>query len=183
MINNPLGGQLDIASPWTFLGVIKGSYGYQTNLKDNKMQTGQLELAHSISNCSFDIDFRWNYRQVNFDNDFDFTINSFETDFNFRDLKLTAGYSHFNLTKTELNDNRKLSGLIIGIGKYFNIPLHPTATIKVGLYNDQVEYQAYIQGGHKRFLCFLKFYKLDSFNELSLGIGTGFGYRTKKREG
>lgn len=183
VINNPVGGQIDIASPWIFLGVIKGSYGYQTNLEDNKMQTGQLELAHSISNCDFDIDFRWNYRQVNFDNNLDFKVNSFETDLNLNEIKFIVGYSHLDFTKIESADNKKLSGLSIGIGRYLNVPLHPIAIVKVGLYKDKIEYQASIQGGHKRFLCFIKFYKLDSFNELSLGIGTGFGYRTKKRKG
>jgi len=183
VINNPVGGQINVASPWTFLGVIKGSYGYQTNFDDNKLQTGRLELAHSISNCDFDIDFGWNYRHVNFDNNLYFRVNSFETDLNIRGIKFIVGYSHLNYTKVETADNQKLSGLAIGVGQYFNIPLHPTAIVKVGLYNDKVEYQASIQGGHKRFLCFLKFYKLDSFNELSVGIGTGFGYRTKKRKG
>lgn len=102
---------------------------------------------------------------------------------NLRNVKLIAGYSHLDFTKIESADNKKLSGFVIGIGRYFNIPLHPTAIVKVGLYKDKVEYQASIQGGHKRFLCFLKFYRLDTFNEFSLGIGTGFGYRTKKRKG
>lgn len=183
VINNPVGGQIDLALPWTFLGVFKGAYSYQTNLEDNEMQTGQLELAHSISNCDLDIDFRWNYRQVDFDNDLDFRVNSFETDLNIRSVKLIAGYSRLDFTEIETSDSEKLSGLSIGVGRYFNIPLRPTAIVKVVLYKDKVEYQASIQGGHKRFLCFLKFYKLESFNELSLGIGTGFGYRIKKRKG
>jgi len=183
VINNPVGGQIDIASPWIFHGVIKGSYGYQTDLDDNEMQIGQVELTHYISNCDFDMDFRWGYRQVKFDNNLDFRVNSFETDLNLRNIKLIAGYSHLDFTKIESAGNKKLSGVVIGIGRYFYIPLHPTAIVKVGLYKDKVEYQASIQGGHKRFLCFLKFYKLGSFNELSLGIGTGFGYRTKKRKG
>jgi len=179
VINNPVGGQIDVALPWIFLGVIKGSYAYQTNLDDNKMQTGQFELAHSISNCDFDIDFKWNYRQVNFDNNQDFKVNSFETDFNLRNLKLIAGYSRLDFTKIESAEKIELSGLSIGLGRYFNIPLHPTAILKVGLCKDKVEYQASIQGGHKRLLCFMKFYKLDSFNELSVGFGIGFDYRVK----
>ncbi len=183
ILNNPVGGQINIASPWTFIGLIKGSYGYQTNFDDNKLQTGRLELAHSISNCDFDIDFAWNHRQVNFDNNLDFTVNSIETDLNVRGRKFIAGYSYLNHTNIETTDSQTLSGLVIGVGQYFNIPLHPTAIVKVGLYKDKVEYQASIQGGHKRFLCFIKFYKLDSFNELSVGIGTGLGYRIKQRKG
>ncbi len=183
VINNPVGGQIDFASPWIFRGVIKGSYGFQTNLDENEMQTGNVELTHYISNCDFDMDFRWGYRQVTFDNNLDFRVNSFETDLNLRGVKLIAGYSQLDFTKVESADNVNLSGVVVGIGRYFYIPLHPTATIKLGLYKDKIEYQASIQGGHKRLLCFLKFYKLDSFNEISIGVGTGFDYRTKKRKG
>ncbi|MBX2895973.1 MAG: carboxypeptidase-like regulatory domain-containing protein [Cyclobacteriaceae bacterium] len=183
VINNPVGGQIDIASPWIFHGVIKGSYGYQTDLDDKKMQTGQVEFAHYISNCDFDIDFRWSYRQVTFDNNLDFRVNSFETDLNLNETKFIAGYSHIDFTKMESADNKNLSGLVIGIGRYFNIPLYPTATVKIGLYKDKVEYQASIQGGLQGFLCFIKFYKLDEFNELSLGIGKRFVYGVKRRKG
>ena len=181
VINNPVGGQIELTSPWVFHGVIKGSYSYQTNLDENEMQTGRVELTHFISNCDFDMDFRWTYRQVRFDNNFDLRVNSFETDLNVRNIKLIAGYSHLDFRKIEPADKVNRSGLVVGVGRYFNLPLHPTATIKAGLYDDKVEYQATIQGGRRRFLCFLKFYKLNSFNELSLGVGTRFGYRTKKR--
>lgn len=182
VINNPLGGQIDLTSPWTFLGVVKGSYKFQTNLENNRLQTGKLELAHSISNCDFDIDFSWNFRQINFDNNLDITVNSFETDLNLRRIKFIAGYTHLDYIDKPIEDF-KLSGLVIGIGHYFDIPLHPTAIVKVGLFEDKVEYQALIHGGHKRFLYFLKYYQLDSFNEFSIGIGTSFGYRFKKSKG
>jgi hypothetical protein len=174
VINNPLGAKIQITSPGIIHGVIKGSYSYQTNLDKNELQTGQIELAHYISNCDFDMDFRWAYRQVTLNN-FDSRVNSFETDLNLGKVKLIAGYSRLNFSKIESADV-SLSGLVVGVGRYFNIPFYPTATIKVGLYKGKAEYQASIQGGHKRFLCFLKFYKLNSFNELSLGVGTRFVY-------
>jgi len=183
VINNPVGGQVDIASPWIFNGIIKGSFGYQTNLLENKMQIGQVEAAHYISNCDFDIDFRWSYRQVNFNNKLDFRVNSFETDLNLSETKFIAGYSQLDFTRIESADNKILSGLSIGVGRYFNIPFYPTATLKVGLYKDKVEYQASIQGGLQGLLCFIKFYKLDEFNELSLGIGKRFVYGLKRRKG
>jgi hypothetical protein len=183
LINNPIGGQVDVASPWVFRGVLKGSYSYQTNLNQNDMHTGQLEFGHYISNCDFDMDFRSGFRHVMFDNKLSFRTNSIEADLNLRTITLIAGYSYLDFNKIESAENRKLSGIVIGIGRYFYIPFHPTATLKIGLYKDKLEYQALIQGGHKRLSYFLKFYKLDSFNEISLGIGTGFGYRTKKRKG
>ena len=113
----------------------------------------------------------------------DFTVNSFEADLNLNETKFIAGYSHLDFIEIESIDNKQLSGLTIGIGRYFNIPLYPTAIMKVGMYKDKFEYQASIQGGTQRLLLFLKFYKLDSFNELSLGIGTRLIYRTKNRKG
>ena len=183
IINNPVGGKIDITSPLVLHGDIKGLYSYQTNLKENKIREEQVDLKHYVGNCDFDIDFRWSYRKVTFDNKLDFNVNSFQIDLNLRRIKLIAGYSHLNFIKIEATENQKHSGLLIGIGRYFNIPLHPTAIVKVGLYNNKAVYQASIQGGLKGFLCYLKFYKLNSFNELSIGIGTKFGYRTNKRKG
>jgi hypothetical protein len=182
VINNPIGGQLNIASPWLLDGVVKGLYSYHANFNENEFQRGQIELTHYISNCDFDIDFRWSYRKVSADNNLDFYANSFESDFNFRNVKLIAGYSHLNFKQMETNSNGALSGTIIGIGTYFNIPLHPTAIAKVGIYKDKLEYQAEIQGGHKRLLCSIRFYKMDSFNELSLGIGTWIGYKIRRQK-
>lgn len=99
VINNPIGGQLNIASPWLLGGVVKGLYSYQTNLNENEFQRGQIELTHYISNCDFDIDLRWSYRKVSFDNNMEFYANSFESDFNFRNVKLIAGYSHLNFDR------------------------------------------------------------------------------------
>jgi hypothetical protein len=182
IINNPIGGQLNVASPWLLGGVVKGLCSYQTNLNENEFQRGQIELTHYISNCDFDIDFRWSYRKVSFDNNLDFYANSFESDLNFRNIKLIAGYSQLNFSRLETNSNETLSGAVIGVGTYFNIPLHPTAIAKVGIYKDKVEYQAEIEGGHKRLLCSIRFYKLDSFNELNLGIGTWIGYKIRRQK-
>ncbi|MBL7876882.1 MAG: carboxypeptidase-like regulatory domain-containing protein [Cyclobacteriaceae bacterium] len=176
LINNPIGGQIDIASPWILRGIIKGSYSYQTNLEENKFQNGKIELSHFISTCDFDMDFKWNYRQSSFNNELDFRANSFETDLNLRNINLIAGYTHLDITKTKIDTNNSLEGVVVGIGKEFGRPLFPTAYIKTSIYKDKIEYQASIQGGYKRLLFFIKFYKLDSFNELSLGIGAGIGY-------
>ncbi|QHL89273.1 hypothetical protein GU926_18275 [Nibribacter ruber] len=179
-INTPIGGKIGIASPWFLGGVIKGAYSYQTNAGGNVFQNAQVELAHYISNCDFDIDFRWSHRQVTLIDRLNSKANSFETDVNIGDIKLIAGYTHLNFNKAV--DWDRSSGVLLGFGSYFNLPLHPTAIAKVSLYRDKIEYQASVQGGYKRFLCFLNFYKLNSFHEISLGIGTGLGYKVKKQK-
>jgi hypothetical protein len=182
LINTPFGGKVDIASPGILGGVIKGAYSYQANAGGNNFQIGQVELAHYISNCDFDIDFRWSHRQFSLGDKLNSIANSIETDVNFNEMKLIAGYTHLHFNKEKEMDRNESSGVVLGIGSYFNIPLHPTAVAKVSLYKDKIEYQASVQGGYKRFLCFLNFYKLSSFHEISLGIGTGFGYRLKRQK-
>jgi hypothetical protein len=181
IINNPIGGQIDFASPWFFRGVLKGSYSYQTNMKENEFQNGQIELSHYVSNCDFDMDFKWNYRKVSFNNDLSSKTYALETDLNIRSIKLIAGYSYLDFRRIETTSNETLSGVLIGFGTYLNMPLRPTLTGKVSLYKSRVEYQVSIQGEHKWFQCFIKFYKLNSFDELSLGIGTRIGYRLKRQ--
>lgn len=182
MINNPIGGEVGIASPWVLRGVIKGKYVFQTNLKENHHQNAQIELAHFISNCDFDIDFRWDYREISWEQNLRFHAHSFETDLNIRDIKFIAGFSHLNYSEKENQSNETSSGVLIGVGKYFHLPMYPAAIFKLGIYQDKLEYQAKIQGGIKKLQTFIKFYKLNDYNELSLGLGISLGYKTKRQK-
>lgn len=181
LVHNPIGGQIEISSPYTPIGVIKGSYSYQTNLDENEFQTGQVELSHPISNCDFDMDLRWSYRNVSFSEDFQSTANSGEAQLNLRNIKFIAGYSHLDLNKIGENENHVSSGLLIGVGKYLGRPFFGTVSGKVSLYKDNVEYQASLQGGYRWFQYIIKYYKLDSFDELSLGIGAQISYYKRRR--
>ncbi len=177
VINTPLGGKVKIASPWVFPGgVIKASYSYQSNLDQNTFHNSTLELNHFISNCDFDMDFRLHYRNISFNNELYSTINSIETDFNIGRIKIIAGYSHLDMEKVDFSQTNISSGVLIGIGTNFNVPLHPTAIVKASFFKDQIEYQVSIQGGYRRLLSFINFYKLASYNELSIGVGYSIAY-------
>lgn len=177
LINNPIGGQIDIASPYIFLGgVLKASFSYQTNSKENIFQKGSLEFKHPISNCEFDIDFRASYRDFKFDNKLDNKTYSFETDFNLSRISFIAGYSHLEFNSINTSRKYNSSGVLIGFGTSFGRPLYPELVGKISIYKDNIEYQGKIQGSYKRFLIFLKYYKLSSFNEISLGIGYNLFY-------
>ncbi len=181
VVNNPVGGQIDFSSPLIMRdGLIKATYGYQTNTDRNKLETAQVELAHFISNCDFDLDFRWSYRSALL-SDLKSVANSIEADVNFsHGIKLIAGYSHVNFEKQETREVENSSGILIGIGKWINMPLHPIVLAKIAFYNTRIEYQASVQGEYRHFVCFVKYYKINSFNELSLGAGVRFGYRLRK---
>lgn len=182
LVHNPVGGQLEISSPYTSIGVIKGSYSYQTNLDENEFQTGQVELSHPISTCEFDMDFRWSYRNVSFNKDFQSITNSGEAQLNLRKINLIAGYSHLDMNKIAENKTKASSGILLGLGKeFFFRPFYGTVSAKAAIYDKNVEYQAEIKSGYRWFQYFIRYYKLDSFDELSLGVGAQFSYRKKRR--
>ncbi|MEQ8809381.1 MAG: carboxypeptidase-like regulatory domain-containing protein [Imperialibacter sp.] len=182
LVHNPIGGQIEMSSPYTSIGVIKGSYSYQTNLDENEFQTGQVELSHPISNCKFDMDFRWSYRNVSFNRDFQSIANSGEAQLNLRNINLIAGYSHLDMSKINENITKASSGILIGLGKelYFR-PVYGKLSAKVAIYKSKVEYQAEFKGGYRWFQYFVRYYKLDSFDELSLGVGVQVSYYKRKR--
>jgi hypothetical protein len=182
LVHNPVGGQIEISSPYTSIGVIKGSYSFQTNLDENEFQTGQVELSHPISTCEFDMDFRWSYRNVSFNKDFQSIANSGEAQLNLRSINLIAGYSHLDMTKIAENKTKASSGILLGLGKeFFFRPFYGTLSAKAAIYDNNVEYQAEIKSGYRWFQYFIRYYKLDSFDELSLGVGAQFSYRKKRR--
>jgi hypothetical protein len=177
IINNPIGGKIDISSPYIFLGgVLEASYSYQTNLEENIFQEGSLEFKHPISNCDFDIDFRASYHDFEFKDKLDNKSYSFETDFNISSYSFIAGYSYLEFNNINTLKKYNSSGVLIGFGTSIGGPLYPEVVGKMSIYKDNIEYQGKIQGGYKGFLIFLKYYKLSSFNELSLGIGYNFDY-------
>ena len=177
LINNPFGGQIEIASPYILSGgVLDASYSYQTNSEKNTFHRGSLEFKHPISNCDFDIDFRISYRDFKYENQIDNDAYSFEIDFNLSRISFIAGYTNLNLNDLTTSINHNSSGVLIGFGTEFGKPLFPELVGKISIYNDFIEYQGRIQGSYKRFLLFLKYYRLSSFNELSLGIGYSLFY-------
>ena len=177
LINNPIGGKIDISSPYIFSGgVLEASYSYQTNSEENIFQEGNLEFKHPISNCDFDIDFRASYRDFEFEDKLNSRSYSFETDFNISRFSFIAGYSYLEFNNINASRKFNSSGVLMGFGTSFRGPLYPELVGKIAIYKDNIEYQGKIQGGYKRFLIFLKYYKLSAFNELSLGIGYNFNY-------
>jgi hypothetical protein len=184
LVHSPLGGQIEMSSPYTSVGVIKGSYSYQTNLDVNEFQTGQVELSHPISTCEFDMDFRWSYRNVSFNKDFQSIANSGEAQLNLRNINLIAGYSHLDMTQISENKTKASSGILLGLGKeIFFRPFYGAISAKVAIYGRNVEYQAEFKSGYRWFQYFIRYYKLGPFDELSLGVGAQFSYHKRKRNG
>lgn len=184
LIHTPIGGYVEITSPYTSIGVLKSSYSFQTNLVDNVFQTGKVEISHPISTCEFDMDFRWSFRKISFNQNLESFANSGEAQLNLRNIQLIAGYSHLYLTKKAENLTNSSSGILLGLGKdIFLRPFHGTFSAKVAIYDRNFEYQVELKSGYRWFQYFVRYYKLDTFDELSLGVGVQLSYYKRKMKG
>lgn len=181
IINTPIGGQFSLAFPYFGAGTLMTGFSYQTDLDKNKYINGQVELKHFIFNCDFDIDAGVFYRNIQYENDFNSRAYSLEASFDFGRLGLIAGYSNLTFNKIETNNRQNYSGPLLGIGTWIGGPLRLLITGKTAIYSHCHEYFGQILRESRYIDAYVKFYKVNSFTELSLGIGTTIGYRFKSQ--
>lgn len=180
VINNPVGGKFEIAFPAYFgRGTLSGSIGYQTDFDKNKFVNGDLKLKHFIFGCDFDMDAGWYYRTFEF-GDFNSTANSLEINFNFNKFGLIAGLSHLEYNPTI--ERRTFNGPVIGARTWISRPLTIVISGKASIYGDKHEYFGEVLRDSRFIDLFIRYYKLDTFSEVSLGIGTTFEYRIRKQK-
>ena len=182
VINNPLGGQVDFAFPNFSRGTLITGFSLQSDLEDNNFINGKLEYKHFIFNCDFDLDLNWYHRRVNF-TDFRSSTNSFETNFNYGNFRLIAGYSNLNFDDRVADPKQNFSAPVVGLGTWINSrPVRTLLTGKVGLYGTQTEIVGEARFYTKYFELFVNYYELESFSELTIGIGKEFGYWLKSQK-
>jgi len=190
LVNTPIGGQFEFSFPAFFRSTtLKTAISYQTNLKENEFLNSEVEFDHVIFECDYQMDLKWYYRQVSFDNDFNSTAYSLETNLIFSDLNfsnvynvgLIAGYSELTFQNIGINNRKVLSGSVIGIVADLGKPFYSNVYGKVSVYKNMLEYQSKIRFDYRKIAAFIKFYKLESYTELSIGIGLNTCYWLKKQ--
>jgi len=190
IINTPIGGQFEFSFPAFFKSTtLKSAISYQTNLKENEFLNSEIEFDHVIFECNFKMDLKWYYRKISYNNSFNSTAHSLETNLLFDflnpiyiyDIGLIAGYSELSFTKEGINNNQISYGPVIGLranlGRLFNSKIYG----KVSIYDDMIEFQSQIRFDYRKVAAFVKFYKLDIYTELSLGVGLNISYWLKKQ--
>lgn len=186
VINNPLGGKIDISFPAYFgKGTLRGGLSYQTNLKHNYFSSAQLEFNHFVWTCNYELNAAWYYRDIDFANKFRAFAHSYEITQRFdRSLinTLIIGYSNIGFRNTEKNYQLKSNGLIIGTELWTGRTIKAIITVKTAIHNDFIEWQARIKRRLGPLNTFIYYYRLDTFNELSLGIGYELNYRLRRRD-
>ena len=183
VISNPIGGEFHFTFP-AFFGqpTLKTGIGYQTNLRENRFLNAYLNLEHLFVDCGFSIDINSSVRNLNFNDNVDSNTYSLETSINFRGIQILTGFSNVDYIELSENKTVKSNGPLLGLGTWIGSPFHTSINAKTIIYKDLNEYQVEIKRDFKRLSSFIRYNRIGSFNELSLGIGYQFTYYLKKRE-
>ncbi len=183
VINNPVGGQFHFTFPAIFgQPTLKSGISYQTNLKENRFLNAYLNLHHLFVSCDFDADINSSYRNLDFDNKIDLSAYSIETSLNFNKISAIIGMSKIDFINVSENKNINSFGPTFGLGTWIGQPFLMSVSAKTTFYKNLSEYHAEIKKQYKGIYGFIKYYKVNDFNELSIGIGFEFTYYLKKRE-
>jgi hypothetical protein len=176
VVNTPLGGELQLTFPVPGVLVVP-AFNYQTNLEDNYFMNTSLSFKHLIVTCDFDIDIKTNIRSLSYNNALDAETFSIEVYGNrfyhiFRNSSgIILGFGRMNMEHREQMSYQISSGGIVGISTQTGRPLYLDIFCKVGIYKDVIEYQGEISRYLRPVYLFTRFYKLEEFTELSIGVG------------
>ena len=180
VINNPIGGQFNFTFPSIFgIPILKSGISYQTNLKNNRFSNVHLNLHHLFVSCDFNADINSSYRKLEFENIIDLSRFSIESSLNFNKISTIVGFSTIDFSNIEKTKKVNSSGLIFGVRRWVGQPFMLFVSAKASIYKDLIEYEADIKKQYKGIYGFATFYKVSSFNEFSIGIGTEITYLFK----
>jgi hypothetical protein len=182
VIHDPYGAQLDFSFPAFYKQTtLKVAYSYQTNFNENNFSNGEISFSHIAPSCYFVADVRANYRNLSYDNKINSSSYSIQTDLNFRRIKYIVGISKINFANTEKQKTVSAFGPLVGMGTWIAGRSAIFVGAQVSVYKELIEYRINIEKRFKKFNSFMRFYKIDDFNEVSIGIGKTYTYRIKKR--
>ncbi|HEY5745363.1 MAG TPA: carboxypeptidase-like regulatory domain-containing protein [Chryseolinea sp.] len=181
VVHTPAGLNMELTSPVWFQNIVaKVAVGYQTNFSGNGFLNMQAGLDHLFVSLKHNQDLHFNYNNLEWKDHMRMTSTSIQTDLRFftvSGLTFTAGYSTIDFNDLESATHHQRWGPLIGLGKWIGRPINTQATVKASLYNGLAEYNSELRKRLKgRINLFARFYKLDTFTEISLGLGWQLTY-------
>lgn len=184
VVNTPIGVHFNFSLPYIIkMAAVESSLDYQTNLKNNKLFFAQLNVLHPYYNCSFNFDIKTSFRQLNFDNRIYLKAYAFEPNLNFRSKKIIIGLTSIDYLNSQRNKNVQSLGLTIGYGTVLGWRKTIIVEAKTMIYKGLVEYQAAAKRDFRHLNTFIRFYKVNAFNEVSLGVNfqTTYLFKNQRR--
>lgn len=190
LLNTPIGGQFEFSFP-AFLRstTLKTALSYQTNFKENEFLNSEVELDHIIFECDYEMDLKWHYRKVSYDKDFKANAYSFESVLMFDFLNpiyiyspgLIVGYGELSYQEFGFSNKQVFNGPLLGLRAELGKLYGSEISAKAGLFKEMIEYQCQFRFDYRKIAAFIKFYKLESYTELSVGFGMNMTYRLKRQ--
>jgi len=176
LVHTPAGLRIELTGPAFYKDLnLKAAVGYQTNFNGNEFLNLQAGLDHLFLSCNYDQDLLFNYNKVKWKEHVDMTSKSIQTNLNFASkggLSLLLGYSAISFNDLESGTHQQRSGPLVGLGKWIGRPINTNITVKASIYNGLAEYNAELRKRLKRRInVFARYYKVEAFTEVSLGLG------------
>jgi hypothetical protein len=111
------------------------------------------------------------YREVELGNKLEFISRAIESEFRipYVPFNLILGYSDLTYSDNESN-NLSETGPLIGLDYYLS-PLRLSMLYKMTFYNSTIDYKAEISRSFRRIDTFARYHNLESYSELTFGIG------------
>jgi hypothetical protein len=187
VIENPFGGQLEFAMP-TFINALSlyGNCSFQTNFKGNKYYDAGLKLngvrLFYSSDFYFGVGIESNYRHILFNSSTIETISFESIWWSSLPFYLIAGYNRIKNDQNSQFYNYTKNGIVLGAEYWIPKPVNVSVTGKASFLNELLEYQAELRktfGKYNRVHSFVKYHNVDSYSELSIGLGIEFTYYFK----
>lgn len=181
LINSPLGGELYLRSPF-FLRyrLLEGAISYQTDLEDNKALYSSLSIPTLFAIQYFSFGLSSSFQKVSLDQTFAFSNKgiALELGHPYSPVDLSVGYSALAVTDIE-NTQTNYKGIKVNIEDYYFRHLRLEMSAAATFYDDLIGYQFEVSrtfpyiGIHT----FIQYQSLDSYQELSVGVGYQMTYR------
>lgn len=176
-----VGGEVNVALPIYYKeATIRTILTHQTNFDNTQMTTAQLVVDHAILRCGYQQDFKVVYRNLNWNESFSFKAFDIHTDVHLSQIGLGAftaigGFSRASKSDTETQD---LNGIKLGVAEWIR-PIRGEISLVVTIYRGMQTYQGEIYSQpFKSLQTFFRYYKVQSFDEYSVGVGWKFNYHT-----
>ena len=176
VVHTPAGLNMESTSPVLFQNVVaKVAAGYQTNFNGNELFNMQAGLDHLFVSPKHNQDLHFNYNNLKWKDRMLMTSKSIQTDLSFftvSRLTFTVGYSTIDFNDLESATHKQRWGPLIGLGRWIGTPIKTQVTVKASLYNGLAEYNAELRKRLRNSInLFARYYKVDAFTEISLGLG------------
>ncbi|AZQ43241.1 carboxypeptidase-like regulatory domain-containing protein [Nonlabens ponticola] len=171
VLHNPIGAEVSITSPYIKLNsLLQLDLRYQTNFNQNQITYFKFGIRHIRIQNNYDIDFAASLMNVQRNTKEDFKIVGLESISQFGDHKAIIGLQKYS-TASFIS-----VGPQVGYATYIYGGISADVSSSVTFFNGFNSYDVQFRKSFEKFNLFFNYQNVSSFNEISIGIGSGLFY-------